>query len=126
MRIGVIEEVDEQMTLTSLRQSNESRPHVQSIFTQGPPPPSDPVDVPGVAQSYNREIFSRSAPARAGALIIAGSAESAVEKRNILRLIIYKSEKSIPISNICKCIRKFATACMNRLKIYRFYSLKFC
>ncbi|KAG5316964.1 BEST2 protein, partial [Acromyrmex heyeri] len=87
MRIGVIEEVDEQMTLTSLRQSNESRPHVQNIFTQGPPPPSDPVDVPGVAQSYSREIFSRSAPARAGALIIAesASAESSVERRNILR-----------------------------------------
>ncbi|KAG5345489.1 BEST2 protein, partial [Acromyrmex charruanus] len=87
MRIGVIEEVDEQMTLTSLRQSNESRPHVQNIFTQGPPPPSDPVDVPGVAQSYSREIFSRSAPARAGALIIAEStsAESAIERRNILR-----------------------------------------
>ncbi|KAG5317367.1 BEST2 protein, partial [Pseudoatta argentina] len=87
MRIGVIEEVDEQMTLTSLRQSNESRPHVQNIFMQGPPPPSDPVDVPGVAQSYSREIFSRSAPARAGALIIAEStsAESAIERRNILR-----------------------------------------
>lgn len=63
MRIGVIEEVDEQMTLTSLRQSNDSgRPHVQSIFAQGPPPPSDPVDVPGGAQSHKREIFSRSAP----------------------------------------------------------------
>ncbi|XP_018365720.1 PREDICTED: bestrophin-4 isoform X1 [Trachymyrmex cornetzi] len=85
MRIGVIEEVDEQMTLTSLKQSNESRPHVQNIFAQGPPPPSDPVDVPGVAQSYSREIFSRSAPAHAGALITAGSAESAVERRSILR-----------------------------------------
>ncbi|XP_012223330.1 bestrophin-4 isoform X2 [Linepithema humile] len=63
MRIGVIEEVDEQMTLTSLKQSNDSgRPHVQSIFAQGPPPPSDPVDVPGGAQSRKREIFSTSAP----------------------------------------------------------------
>lgn len=88
MRIGVIEEVDEQMTLTSLRQSNESRPHVQNIFAQGPPPPSDPVDVPGVAQSYSREIFSRSAPAHAGALTIVGSAESTGERRSILRLII--------------------------------------
>lgn len=86
MRIGVIEEVDEQMTLTSLRQSNESRPHVQSIFTQGPPPPSDPVDVPGTAQSYKRhQIFSRSAPARGGALTIAGSTESAHEKKDILK-----------------------------------------
>ncbi|XP_018311569.1 bestrophin-4 isoform X1 [Mycetomoellerius zeteki] len=85
MRIGVIEEVDEQMTLTSLRQSNESRPHVQNIFAQGPPPPSDPVDVPGVAQSYSREIFSRSAPAHAGALTIVGSAESTGERRSILR-----------------------------------------
>ncbi|XP_071569485.1 bestrophin-2 isoform X2 [Temnothorax nylanderi] len=84
MRIGVIEEVDEQLTLTSLRQSNETRPHVQSIFAQGPPPPSDPVDVPGVAQSYKRD-FSKSAPARGGALTIAGSTESARERRNILR-----------------------------------------
>lgn len=88
MRIGVIEEVDEQMTLTSLRQANESRPHVQSIFAQGPPPPSDPVDVPGVAQSYKREMFSRSAPARGGALTMAGSTESTCERRNVFRLII--------------------------------------
>lgn len=84
MRIGVIEEVDEQMTLTSLRQANETRPHVESIFAQGPPPPSDPVDVPGPAQSYKRQVFSSSAPARAGALTIAGSTESAHEKK-ILR-----------------------------------------
>ncbi|XP_020279361.1 bestrophin-4-like isoform X2 [Pseudomyrmex gracilis] len=64
MRIGVIEEVDEQMTLTSLRQSNDTnKPHVQSIFAQGPPPPSDPVDVPGSALSHRRDILSRSAPA---------------------------------------------------------------
>ncbi|KAL0102089.1 hypothetical protein PUN28_018558 [Cardiocondyla obscurior] len=81
MRIGVIEEVDEQMTLTSLRQSNESRPHVQSIFSQGPPPPSDPVDVPGT--KYKRETFSKSAPARGGALV--SSTESARERQNILR-----------------------------------------
>jgi len=87
MRIGVIEEVDEQMTLTSLRQSNESRPHVQNIFAQGPPPPSDPVDVPGAAQSYKRDTFSRSAPARGGVLTIAGSTESSYERRNILRLV---------------------------------------
>jgi len=85
MRIGVIEEVDEQMTLTSLKQSNDSRPHVQSIFAQGPPPPSDPVDVPGVAQSYKRDIFSRSAPARGGTLVIDGSTESTHESRNVLR-----------------------------------------
>ncbi|XP_025989330.1 bestrophin-4 isoform X2 [Solenopsis invicta] len=84
MKIGVIEEVDEQMTLTSLRQSNDSRPHVQSIFAQGPPPPSDPVDVPG-AQSHKREMVSRSAPARGGALTVAGSMESTSEKRTVFR-----------------------------------------
>lgn len=89
MRIGVIEEVDEQMTLTSLRQSNESRPHVQSIFPQGPPPPSDPVDVPGAAQSYKREIFSRSAPVRGAPPTTAGSTESA-EKR------ILRTQESAP------------------------------
>lgn len=62
MKIGVIEEVDEQMTMTSIRP--ESRPHVQSIFPQGPPPASAPVDVPGtVPLSHNGEILSSSAPA---------------------------------------------------------------
>lgn len=60
MRIGVIEEVDEQLTLTSMK--HENKPHVQSIFAQGPPPPSAPVDVPGGERSRKREIFSRSAP----------------------------------------------------------------
>lgn len=85
MRIGVIEEVDEQMTLTSLKQSNESRPHVQSIFAQGPPPPSNPIDVPGTAQPYKRQVFSRSAPARGGPLTTAGSTESGHERKDILR-----------------------------------------
>ena len=39
----VIEEVDEQMTVTSMRQP-EIRPTAQSLFQ--PPPPSEPVDVP--------------------------------------------------------------------------------
>lgn len=66
MRIGVIEEVDEQMTMTSMRP--ETRPHVQSIFPQGPPPPSAPVDVPG--NTRNGEIHSRSAPAGGGIMSV--------------------------------------------------------
>lgn len=58
MRIGVIEEVDEQMTLTSMR-NNDPRPHVQSIFPQGPPPPSAPVNVP---KTKSPRQFSVSAP----------------------------------------------------------------
>lgn len=61
MRIGVIkEEADEQMTLTSMK--SDKRPHVQSIFSTGPPPPSAPVAVPGMEYSRNGEIFSCSAP----------------------------------------------------------------
>lgn len=61
MRIGVIkEEADEQMTLTSMK--SDKRPHVQSIFAAGPPPPSAPVAVPGTEYSRNGEIFSCSAP----------------------------------------------------------------
>ncbi|KAL6438055.1 hypothetical protein ACFW04_004366 [Cataglyphis niger] len=88
MRIGVIEEVDEQMTLTSLRQSNDNnRPHVQNIFAQGPPPPSDPVDVPRSTQFRNREVFSKSAPAQGAVLTVAGSTESGTthERPNTLR-----------------------------------------
>lgn len=84
MRIGVIEEVDEQLTLTSMR--NENRPHVQSIFAQGPPPPSAPVDVPGAERSRKRHTFSRSAPVPGGAVTAIDDAESGVahEKRRVL------------------------------------------
>lgn len=72
MRIGVIEEVDEQMTMTSMRPEN--RPHVQSIFPQGPPPASAPVDVPGsMSMTHNGDIFSTSAPVPE----LSGSADSA-------------------------------------------------
>lgn len=87
MRIGVIEEVDEQMTLTSLRQSNDtSKPHVQSIFAQGPPPPSDPVDVPGPAPSHRRDVFSRSAPAPG--IGAADSIGNTRDRRSDIRFVI--------------------------------------
>ncbi|XP_076640972.1 bestrophin-4 isoform X3 [Halictus rubicundus] len=61
MRIGVIkEEADEQSTMTSMK--SEKRPHVQSIFSPGPPPPSAPMTVPGTEHSRNGEIFACSAP----------------------------------------------------------------
>jgi hypothetical protein len=48
----VIEEVDEQNTITSMAK-NEPRPTAQSVFQQGPLKASDPVDVPG-NNAYNR------------------------------------------------------------------------
>ncbi|XP_050080284.1 bestrophin-4 isoform X2 [Anopheles maculipalpis] len=48
----VIEEVDEQLTITSMQGNNDSRPTAASLFEHGPPKPSEPVDVP--QQSYNR------------------------------------------------------------------------
>ncbi|XP_043477713.1 bestrophin-4 [Leptopilina heterotoma] len=65
MRIGVIEEVDENaMTMTSMRPEYRP-PHVNSIFPQGPPPPSEPVDVPRAKDFSNRNghLLSTSAPA---------------------------------------------------------------
>lgn len=48
----VIEEVDEQMTITSMRNHDDPRPTAQSIFA---PPISDPMDVPGrVPPPYSR------------------------------------------------------------------------
>lgn len=64
----VIEEVDEQMTITSMRQ--EVRPKAEDLFSAGPmtssgggpPPPSKPVDVPmrsfGVTPSTYNRAFS--------------------------------------------------------------------
>lgn len=49
----VIEEVDEQMTITSMRNNEDPRPTAQSLFS--PLPASDPVDVPGrVPPTYSR------------------------------------------------------------------------
>uniref|UniRef100_A0A6P7G6Z3 Bestrophin homolog n=1 Tax=Diabrotica virgifera virgifera TaxID=50390 RepID=A0A6P7G6Z3_DIAVI len=44
LKDDVIEEVDEQQTITSQRSFKESRPTVMSLF--GPPSPSTPVDIP--------------------------------------------------------------------------------
>ncbi|XP_024944664.1 bestrophin-2 isoform X2 [Cephus cinctus] len=85
MRIGVIEEVDEQMTMTSMRP--ETRPHVQSIFPQGPPPASAPVDVPGTISHSNKngELLSSSAPAAAtAARSLAASQLPAPEEQPLL------------------------------------------
>ncbi|XP_063908747.1 bestrophin-4-like [Zophobas morio] len=52
----VIEEVDEQTTITSQRSAKESRPTVLGLF--GAPPPSEPISVPN--SSGNSHSFSRS------------------------------------------------------------------
>ncbi|XP_063636250.1 uncharacterized protein LOC134806802 isoform X5 [Cydia splendana] len=59
----VIEEVDEQATITSMAKRPENRPTAQSLFAQGPPPPSEPVNVPS-RNSYvkNNGQLSSSAP----------------------------------------------------------------
>jgi bestrophin, other len=55
----VIEEVDEQMTITSMRNKEDPRPTAQSLFTQIPTQ-SDPVDVPGrVPPPYERFISAQ-------------------------------------------------------------------
>lgn len=91
MRIAVIkEEADEQMTLTSMK--SDKRPHVQSIFASGPPPPSAPVAVPGTEYARNGELFSSSAPVTGAALERSSVdvAASAIDSRYIpgSRLII--------------------------------------
>ncbi|XP_018579267.1 bestrophin-4 isoform X2 [Anoplophora glabripennis] len=47
----VIEEVDEQTTITSQRSAKESRPTVMNLF--GPPPASDPINVPQSHSFHN-------------------------------------------------------------------------
>lgn len=55
----VIEEVDEQMTITSMRNKEDPRPTAQSLFSQVPIP-SDPVDVPGrVPPPYERFVSAQ-------------------------------------------------------------------
>jgi hypothetical protein len=52
----VIEEVDEQTTITSQRSAKEPRPSVLGVF--GPPPPSEPISMPN--SSLNDHSFKRS------------------------------------------------------------------
>ncbi|XP_076640971.1 bestrophin-4 isoform X2 [Halictus rubicundus] len=81
MRIGVIkEEADEQSTMTSMK--SEKRPHVQSIFSPGPPPPSAPMTVPGTEHSRNGEIFACSAPVTGLASSGGDTHEGSVDIRN--------------------------------------------
>ncbi|XP_058790502.1 bestrophin-4 [Phymastichus coffea] len=91
-KIGVIEEVDEQ--LTSLPTRQENYPHVQSIFAQGPPPPSAPMDVPGSAPTTHNggTILSTSAPV-AG---LSGSAESAGSTSGTARYHGTRARMSVP------------------------------
>lgn len=60
----VIEEVDEQNTITSMAmKQQETRPTALSVFTSGPPTPSQPVNVPVRKQrSQNKDVLSSSAP----------------------------------------------------------------
>ncbi|XP_016977558.1 bestrophin-2 isoform X4 [Drosophila rhopaloa] len=96
----VIEEVDEQATITSMR-ANEPRPNVMDIFAspsgaansvplQPPPAQSDPVDIPTRPPSYNRAqsqyesslfppggvdaLLSTSAPAGGSPLLLSNAA----------------------------------------------------
>lgn len=49
----VIEEVDEQTTITSQKSLNEPRPTVMNLFDQ--PPRSKPIDVPHASSSFSNE-----------------------------------------------------------------------
>lgn len=64
----VIEEVDEQMTITSMR-APEQRPTAQSLFMPptGPPPPSNPVMVPTTTAARSPIGYTRTQSAIANA-----------------------------------------------------------
>lgn len=49
----VIEEVDEQTTITSQKSQNEPRPTVMNLF--GQPPRSKPIDVPHASSSFSNK-----------------------------------------------------------------------
>ncbi|XP_044254083.1 bestrophin-2-like isoform X1 [Tribolium madens] len=51
----VIEEVDEQTTITSQKSANENRPSVLGVF--GPPPHSEPISVPNSLNTRTRTVY---------------------------------------------------------------------
>ncbi|XP_053600026.1 bestrophin-4-like isoform X3 [Plodia interpunctella] len=58
----VIEEVDEQATITSMRQRPENRPTAMSLFNQNHVNPSEPVNVPSRNSNHSNTRLSSSAP----------------------------------------------------------------
>ncbi|XP_072941772.1 bestrophin-4 isoform X2 [Epargyreus clarus] len=78
----VIEEVDEQATITSMGKRPENRPTAMSLFAQGPPTPSQPVDVPSRNSNHNSKDsrLSSSAPshwARVAEAVTGGTSPAA-------------------------------------------------
>ncbi|XP_017782992.1 PREDICTED: bestrophin-4 isoform X2 [Nicrophorus vespilloides] len=61
----IIEELDEQQTLTSMREAQEQKPSVFGIF--GPPPPSQPVQVPTRSAFASRQESHTSAYSKGSA-----------------------------------------------------------
>ncbi|KAL0839608.1 hypothetical protein ABMA28_016287 [Loxostege sticticalis] len=79
----VIEEVDEQATITSMGKRPESRPTAMSLFS--PPAPSNPVDVPSKASNHTtNNRLSSSAPSAwsRAAAAAAGDTSPAVQSLN--------------------------------------------
>ncbi|KAL0839607.1 hypothetical protein ABMA28_016287 [Loxostege sticticalis] len=80
----VIEEVDEQATITSMGKRPESRPTAMSLFS--PPAPSNPVDVPSKASNHTTtdNRLSSSAPSAwsRAAAAAAGDTSPAVQSLN--------------------------------------------
>ncbi|VVC89153.1 unnamed protein product [Leptidea sinapis] len=73
----VIEEVDEQATITSMGKRPETRPTAMSLFAQGPPTPSEPVNVPTRNTNHTKDgRLSSSAPAQWSRVESTGPPES--------------------------------------------------
>ncbi|KXJ80175.1 hypothetical protein RP20_CCG026375 [Aedes albopictus] len=72
----VIEEVDEQqMTITSVQGKNDARPMAASLWEQGPPKPTEPVDVPQPAYKRTQSAVAHG-PHGSTAIFPPGGVES--------------------------------------------------
>ncbi|EAT45610.1 AAEL003145-PA [Aedes aegypti] len=72
----VIEEVDEQqMTITSVQGKNDARPMAASLWEQGPPKPTEPVDVPQPAYKRTQSAVAHG-PYSSTAIFPPGGVES--------------------------------------------------
>ncbi|XP_013134730.1 PREDICTED: bestrophin-1 isoform X2 [Papilio polytes] len=83
----VIEEVDEQATITSMGKRQEHRPTAMSLFAQGPPTASEPVNVPTRNSNHNSTSrLSSSAPsqwARAASAVLEGRGDTSPAAKSL-------------------------------------------
>lgn len=79
----VIEEVDEQATITSMAKRPETRPTAMSLFAQEPPTPSEPLDVPSRNSNHSSKDIRLSSSAPSSQWVRGGAEDASPTAKSL-------------------------------------------